>query len=45
MGALMYFPLGGKRAILCGVFIINKNREGGPQRKIFCTEGAKFNIT
>ena len=24
----MYFPLGGKRAILCGVFMANKTEKG-----------------
>ena len=34
MGALMYFSLGGKRVILCGVFIANKTGKGDLKEKI-----------
>ena len=34
MGALMYYSLGGKREILCGVFIANKTGKGDPKEKI-----------
>ena len=30
----MYFPLGGKRVILCGVFIANKTGKGDLKEKI-----------
>ena len=30
----MYFPLGGKRVILCGVFIANKTRKEDLKEKI-----------
>ena len=34
MGALMYFLLGGKRVILCGVFIANKSGNRDLKEKI-----------
>ena len=34
MGALMYYSLGCKRVILCGVFIAKKNGKGDPKEKI-----------
>ena len=34
MGALMYYPLGGKSAILCGVFMANETEKGGVKEKI-----------
>ena len=29
----MYYPLGGKRVILCGVFMANKIEKGGSKKK------------
>ena len=30
----MYYPLGGKKVILCGVFMANKTENGGLKEKI-----------
>ena len=34
MGALMYYPLGGKSVILCGVFMANKAEMGASNKKL-----------
>ena len=34
MGALMYYSLGGKRVILCGVFIANQTGKGDIKEKV-----------
>ena len=34
MGAFIYYPLGGKTVILCGVFIANKTGKGELKEKI-----------